>query len=87
MAQPIICLKDVRLTLSSRAGPVEILRSVSLEVARGHVIHRHDGLDGRARRLFVRTGELLPDDDADLSLELDLFRRRLEPNGLSIIDE
>jgi putative ABC transport system ATP-binding protein len=38
VAQPIICLKDVCLTLSSRAGPVDILRSVSLEVARGQAM-------------------------------------------------
>jgi putative ABC transport system ATP-binding protein len=38
VAQPIIHLKDVCLTLSSRAGQVEILRGVSLEVARGQAI-------------------------------------------------
>lgn len=32
---PIIRLKDVSLTLKSRAGPVEILRSLSLDVASG----------------------------------------------------
>ncbi len=35
MAHPIIRLSDVSLTLTSRAGPVEILKSVSLDVARG----------------------------------------------------
>ena len=38
MALPIIHLKDVRLTLSSRAGPVDILRGISLEVGRGEAI-------------------------------------------------
>jgi putative ABC transport system ATP-binding protein len=33
--QPIIRLSDVRLTLESRAGPVDILKGVSLEVSRG----------------------------------------------------
>jgi putative ABC transport system ATP-binding protein len=32
---PIIQLKDVSLTLTSRAGPVDILRSLSLDVANG----------------------------------------------------
>jgi putative ABC transport system ATP-binding protein len=36
--QPLIHLKDVSLTLSSRAGPVEILKSVSLDVARGESV-------------------------------------------------
>ncbi len=35
MSQPIVALKDVQLTLTSRAGPVEILRDVSLEVEAG----------------------------------------------------
>ncbi|MEQ1652842.1 MAG: ABC transporter ATP-binding protein [Hyphomicrobium sp.] len=35
MADTIIQLDDVQLTLTSRAGPVEILRGVSLSVARG----------------------------------------------------
>jgi putative ABC transport system ATP-binding protein len=34
----IIRLDDVRLTLSSRAGPVEILKGVSLSVARGQSV-------------------------------------------------
>ena len=34
-AAPIIALNDVNLTLTSRAGPVDILRGVSLDVAAG----------------------------------------------------
>jgi putative ABC transport system ATP-binding protein len=33
--QPIVALEQVRLTLTSRAGPVEILRDVSLDVEEG----------------------------------------------------
>ncbi|MEE8309984.1 MAG: ATP-binding cassette domain-containing protein [Hyphomicrobium sp.] len=35
MPQPIVALEEVRLTLTSRAGPVEILRDVSLDVEAG----------------------------------------------------
>ncbi len=35
MSQPIVALDDVSLTLTSRAGPVEILRDVSLHVEGG----------------------------------------------------
>jgi putative ABC transport system ATP-binding protein len=35
VSQPIVALKDVRLTLTSRAGPVEVLRDVALTVAPG----------------------------------------------------
>ena len=35
MHQPIVALGQVRLTLTSRAGPVEILRDVSLDVEEG----------------------------------------------------
>lgn len=35
MSQPIVALKDVQLTLTSRAGPVEVLRNVSLDVEAG----------------------------------------------------
>lgn len=35
MHQPIVALDQVRLTLTSRAGPVEILRDVSLDVEEG----------------------------------------------------
>ena len=35
---PIVSLRDVALTLTSRAGPVDILRGVSLEVARGESV-------------------------------------------------
>jgi putative ABC transport system ATP-binding protein len=38
VASPIIELKDVCLTLESRAGPVEILRGVDLNVGRGQAI-------------------------------------------------
>jgi putative ABC transport system ATP-binding protein len=33
--EPIVALKDVQLTLTSRAGPVEVLREVSLRVEEG----------------------------------------------------
>lgn len=36
--QPIIALTDVRLRLSSRAGPVDILRGVSLDVGKGQAV-------------------------------------------------
>jgi putative ABC transport system ATP-binding protein len=36
--KPIVSLKDVRLTLASRAGPVEILRGVGLDIARGEAV-------------------------------------------------
>lgn len=35
MADPILALKDARLTLAGNAGPVEILRGITLNVARG----------------------------------------------------
>lgn len=38
MAAPIIELKDVRLTLDSRAGPVDILRGVDLDIAAGQSV-------------------------------------------------
>ena len=38
MTKPIVVLKNVRLTLTSRAGPVGILRDVDLEVARGEFL-------------------------------------------------
>ncbi len=38
MSEPILVLKDVGLTLSSRAGPVDILRGVSLDVGRGQSV-------------------------------------------------
>jgi putative ABC transport system ATP-binding protein len=38
VAAPIIELKDVRLTLQSRAGPVEILRGLDLEIGRGQSV-------------------------------------------------
>jgi putative ABC transport system ATP-binding protein len=38
VTQAIIDLSDVRLTLSSRAGPVDILRGVSLKVAAGETV-------------------------------------------------
>ncbi len=35
MTDPILILRDVRLTLAGNAGPVEILRGITLEVAKG----------------------------------------------------
>jgi len=35
VSQPIVALEDIQLTLTSRAGPVEILRDVTLSVAEG----------------------------------------------------
>ena len=37
-SNPVVWLRDVALTLRSRAGPVEILRSVGLEIERGQSI-------------------------------------------------
>ena len=36
--RPVIDLENVRLTLSSRAGPVDILRGVDLEIGRGQSV-------------------------------------------------
>jgi putative ABC transport system ATP-binding protein len=38
MPAPVITLEDVGLTLRGNAGPVEVLRGVSLEVARGETL-------------------------------------------------
>lgn len=38
MTDPVIRLEDARLTLQGNAGPVEILRGISLEVARGETV-------------------------------------------------
>jgi putative ABC transport system ATP-binding protein len=38
MAAPVIALKDVSLTLMGNAGPVNILRAVTLEVGRGETL-------------------------------------------------
>ncbi len=38
MTDPILSLRDVRLTLAGNAGPVEILRGITLEVARGETL-------------------------------------------------
>jgi putative ABC transport system ATP-binding protein len=37
-AEPIISLKDVHLSLASRAGTVDILRGIDLEIARGQSV-------------------------------------------------
>ncbi len=38
MASPVIALSELCLTLESRAGPVDILRGVNLEIARGQSV-------------------------------------------------
>ena len=38
MTDPILSLRDVRLTLAGNAGPVDILRGITLEVARGETL-------------------------------------------------
>ncbi len=38
MPEPVLSLKDARLTLQGNAGPVEILRGISLEVERGQSV-------------------------------------------------
>lgn len=38
MTDPILSLKDAALTLDGNAGPVEILRGISLDVARGETL-------------------------------------------------
>jgi putative ABC transport system ATP-binding protein len=38
MAEPVLSLKDVRLTLAGNAGPVDILNGISLEVERGQSV-------------------------------------------------
>ena len=38
MSSPVIALEDVALTLTGNAGPVKILRGVTLEVAAGETL-------------------------------------------------
>lgn len=38
MPEPVLSLKDARLTLQGNAGPVEILKGISLEVERGESV-------------------------------------------------
>ncbi len=38
MAEPILSLRDVRLTLAGNAGPVDILKGISLELLRGETL-------------------------------------------------
>ena len=38
MAEPVISLRDARLTLMGNAGPVEILKGITLDVARGETL-------------------------------------------------
>ena len=38
MSSPVIALEDVALTLMGNAGPVNILRGVTLEVRRGETL-------------------------------------------------
>ncbi len=38
MTDPILSLRDARLTLAGNAGPVDILRGITLEVARGETL-------------------------------------------------
>ncbi|WP_172329375.1 ABC transporter ATP-binding protein [Mangrovicoccus sp. HB161399] len=38
MAEPVLSLKDAALTLDGNAGPVEILRGITLDVARGETL-------------------------------------------------
>ena len=38
MTSPIVSLRDVELTLTSRAGSVEILRNITLDIERGQSI-------------------------------------------------
>ncbi|WP_304616412.1 ABC transporter ATP-binding protein [Paracoccus sp. (in: a-proteobacteria)] len=38
MTEPVIRLEDARLTLQGNAGPVEILRGITLDVARGETV-------------------------------------------------
>jgi putative ABC transport system ATP-binding protein len=38
MPEPILCLRDVRLTLSGNAGPVDVLRGITLDVDKGETV-------------------------------------------------
>ena len=38
MTDPILSLRDARLTLAGNAGPVEILKGITLDVARGETL-------------------------------------------------
>ena len=38
MPEPVLSLRDARLTLQGNAGPVDILKGISLEVERGQSV-------------------------------------------------
>ncbi len=38
MIEPVVALQDVGLTLAGNAGPVEILRDISLQVTQGETL-------------------------------------------------
>jgi putative ABC transport system ATP-binding protein len=50
MPDPVLSLSDARLTLAGNAGPVDILRGISLNVNRAETVG-WSGLRGRASRL------------------------------------
>ena len=47
MTETVLALEDARLTLAGNAGPVEILKGITLQVARGETV---DYLGTPARR-------------------------------------
>ena len=51
MPSPVIALEDVALTLRGNAGPVKILRGITLDVARGETL----GLVGPRARASRRS--------------------------------
>lgn len=68
MTKPIISLENVSLTLDSKAGPVEILREVSLKVPEGQAV----GIvgpsgSGKTTMLMIIAG-LEPVSDGDVSI-------------------
>lgn len=38
MTEPVVSLREARLTLMGNAGPVDILRGITLDVARGETL-------------------------------------------------
>jgi hypothetical protein len=78
--------------LSDRTKGVESLGSgplgiALLQVACGHVVHGRDRHDRVDRIALGRARQPLPDDDADLSLELHLFGHARQADGLPVTQQ
>jgi putative ABC transport system ATP-binding protein len=79
---PIILLEDVRLTLASAAGPVNVLRGVSLRVARGETVSLvGPSGSGKSTLMMVTAGLERPSDGRVAVAGVDLAG--VEENGLA----